>query len=91
MSSGTLHHFMAPNYTKPHIHCCTDKLDPPDAVDLDWFNGIIFAEHYLCGIGPGIQSFTKFEGKHDHEGIRFEGIIIFNESFPYSMMQSIGA
>jgi hypothetical protein len=81
---------VTPYHTKPHIHCCTDKLDLPDVVDLDWFTRIIFTEHYLCGIDPRIGGSPNLKANIIMR-VQFEGIIIFNESFPYSVMQSIGA
>jgi hypothetical protein len=41
-------------------------------------------------IHPRVGWFTELEGKHNHECIRFEGVIIFNECFPYAMVKAIG-
>jgi hypothetical protein len=38
-----LHHLVAPYDAETHVHCCTDELDPSNAVDLDGFSRIIFA------------------------------------------------
>jgi hypothetical protein len=70
---------MPPNNSPSCVHSSADQLDLTDSVDLNGLAWVVFSQYSLVGVGPDIGWFSVLEGKHNHECIRLECILILDQ------------